>query len=79
MEEYNLVCQNPWCKGHFICKESDMINTENGKEFPKKCHKCNSFSDELSGGIEWKDKTYEGSRWDKQPHQIIYKVTNYKQ
>ena len=45
----------------------------------QQCKKCKSFATELSGGVEWKDKTYEGDRWDNnKPHQITYKVTNYK-
>lgn len=45
---------------------------------PKVCKKCLSFDNELSGGIEWIDKSYEGNRFDNEPHQIRYKVTNYK-
>ena len=45
---------------------------------PKVCKKCLSFDKELSGGIEWVDKSYEGNRFDNEPHQIRYKVTNYK-
>jgi hypothetical protein len=33
----------------------------------------------MSSGIEWKDKTYEGGRFDGMSHQISYKVTNFKQ
>jgi hypothetical protein len=32
----------------------------------------------MSGGVEWKDKTYEGERFDGVAHQISYKVTNFK-
>ena len=48
------------------------------KEQPKECPKCKSFRSELSGGVEWKDKMYEGPRIDGRPHEIKYKVTNYK-
>lgn len=78
MEDIKLVCQNPWCKGHFFCKESEIKLVDEQPVYPKNCPKCISFSEELSGGVEWKDKTYEGSRWDDRPHQISYKVTNYK-
>jgi hypothetical protein len=78
MEQFLKVCQNPWCKAHFYYTENDFINTEDGLLPPNKCKKCLSFENELSGGIEWRDKTYEGSRWDGKPHQITYKVTNFK-
>jgi hypothetical protein len=47
------------------------------KIYPSVCKKCKSFDTELSGGVEWKDKEYEGDIWDG-PHQIKYKVTNFK-
>jgi hypothetical protein len=79
MEIFNSICQNPWCKGQYSYTENDFVKTEDGLEPPKQCKKCKSFATELSGGVEWKDKTYEGDRWDNnRPHQITYKVTNYK-
>lgn len=91
MEEFINICRNPWCKASFIYTEKDMtlvkseslksINSvpdENTKEPPTECPKCKSFNNELSSGVEWKDKTYEGSRFDGTPHQIKYKVTNYR-
>lgn len=45
---------------------------------PKTCNKCKSFNNELSGGVTWKDREYEGDRFDNKPHQMQYKVTNYK-
>lgn len=78
MEEFKSVCNNPWCKGHFSYTEKDFVKTDNGLEHPKQCRKCISFATELSSGVEWTDKSYEGSRWDTTPHQIKYKVTNYK-
>jgi hypothetical protein len=78
MEIFNLVCSNPWCKAHFSYTELNFIKTEEGLIHPKECLKCKSFSEEMSGGVEWKDKTYEGSRFDDKPHEIKYKVTNYK-
>jgi hypothetical protein len=92
MDKMKTVCRNPWCKAHFYYTEDDMIIlTDNSrpskidvilekveKSPPSNCPKCRSFNTELSGGVEWKDKTYEGSRFDGMPHQIKYKVTNYK-
>ena len=92
MDKIKTVCSNPWCKGHFFYTEADMIEVKNDirtskidsvlnetqKVAPKECPKCRSFSTELSGGVEWKDKEYEGSRFDGAPHEFRYKVTNYK-
>ena len=61
--------------GIFIEEKKDE---EVQKSPPSTCPKCKSFDTELSGGIEWKDKEYEGSRFDGMPHQMKYKVTNYK-
>lgn len=78
MEEYRSICQNPWCKATFVYYEKDMIITENGPIKPKQCNKCISFDQQLSGGVEWTDQNYEGSRIDNRPHEIKYKVTNFK-
>lgn len=78
MEELKSVCKNPWCKGTFVYKEDDMVEVDGVKVPPKQCNKCRSFGCELSAGVEWKDKEYEGSRWDGMPHQIKYKVTTYR-
>ena len=78
MEEFMSVCSNPWCKSTFTYTESDFIKSEGDLIHPKQCKKCRSFCNEMSGGVEWKDKTYEGSRFDGMPHQISYKVTNFK-
>jgi len=67
--ENKRVCSNPWCKGTFSY-------SEDVEEIPIICPKCKSFETELSGGVTWKDKTYEGSRWDG-PHQISYKIKKY--
>ncbi len=64
------VCSNPWCKGIF-----NYSISENG-DIPKVCPKCQSFDNELSGGVTWKEKQYEGSRWDG-PHQMSYKIKKY--
>jgi len=76
--EYRSVCVNPWCKSHFIYKDIDIKEIDGKKVTPTQCKKCKSFNDELSGGITWEDKEYEGSRDDGMPHQISYKVTNFK-
>lgn len=77
METFNSVCSNPWCKAHFSYTELNFIKTDDGMIHPKQCQKCRSFDKELSGGVEWKDRSYEGSI-DTGPHEIKYKVTNYR-
>lgn len=76
--EYKSVCNNPWCKAHFFYGKEDIVIVEEKEVHPKKCKKCQSFDTELSGGVTWEDKEYEGDRIDG-PHQIRYRVTNYKQ
>ena len=72
------ICKSPWCKGRFEYEEYEMVTDENGNKIPPKyCQKCKSFETELSGGVEWKNKEYEGNRWDGTPHQISYKVKKY--
>jgi hypothetical protein len=78
MEKILSVCKNPWCKAHFYYTELDMIEVEDQLIPPKSCKKCQSFDKELSGGVDWNDKQYEGPRFDPRPHEIKYKVTNYK-
>jgi hypothetical protein len=73
MEEIKAVCRNPWCKATFTyTEEVDGIKVE-----PKECNKCKSFNNDTSGGVTWKDKEYEGSRFDGMPHQIRYKINKY--
>lgn len=74
MDQLLSVCKNPWCKGTFPYKEEDMEEVDGVKVPPRQCNKCRSFNTELSGGIEWKDKEYEGSRDDSMYHEIKYKV-----
>lgn len=88
MKTFQTVCSNPWCKATFTFTEEDLIvvnkdkrtnsSEEEEKIEPKICKKCQSFDKDLSGGIEWKDKEYEGDRFDGLPHSIRYKVTNYR-
>ena len=77
MEELRSVCRNPWCKAPFVYTEKDMDIVDGVKVAPKECNKCKSFGGELSGGVTWKDKEYEGSRFDGLPHQIRYKINKY--
>lgn len=79
MEQKWEICQSPWCKGRFNYTDYDLVKNDNGDLVaPRICPKCKSFDNELSGGVEWKTKEYEGSRFDGMPHQINYKITNYK-
>lgn len=65
MELKQSMCKNPWCKAHFNY-ESD--------EAPDTCYKCQSFDGELSGGVTWSEKKYEGNRYDGQSHPISINV-----
>jgi hypothetical protein len=76
--EHRSVCRNPWCKTHFIYYDKDIKDVDGKKVIPSQCSKCKSFNDDLSGGVTWEDKEYEGPRDDGMPHQIRYKITNYK-
>lgn len=94
MEQFTGVCKSPWCKATFYYTEKDFVlvkkeinrsqkNKPTNEETEEKappvfCKKCESFDKELSGGVTWKDKTYEGDRFDNLPHQIKYKVTNFR-
>lgn len=89
MDELRTVCKNPWCKATFFYTESDMTIVDNGsrsgkidemldevkKVAPKECPKCRSFNSDLSGGVSWTDKKYEGPRDDGRPHPFAYNVT----
>lgn len=81
MQELKTVCANPWCKATFFYKEEDMTvlksDGEEVKVSPKVCHKCKSFDNELSGGISWEERKYEGDPWSG-AQRIKYNVTNYK-
>ena len=65
MEQKTIICQNPWCKVRFV---------HHTEEAPDHCPKCQSFESELSGGVTWVDKNYEGSRFDGQPHPISINI-----
>lgn len=74
----NAICRNPWCKASFPFCEEDMTEVGGVMVDPKECPKCKSFNEEMSGGVAWTDKQYEGDRFDGMPHQIKYRVTNYR-
>jgi len=78
MEKFIGICSSPWCKAHFEYTELDLVVSGDTTIHPKTCHKCVSFDSDMSGGVSWVDKEYEGSRFDGTPHQIKYKVTNFK-
>lgn len=78
MENKTAICGSPWCKATFVYHDIDMVEVDGVRSAPKMCPKCKSFDSELSGGVTWTDKEYEGSRFDGTPHQIRYKVTNFR-
>jgi hypothetical protein len=65
------ICKNPWCKGTFSYREDEIINGE----IPRVCQKCKGF-EQLSGGITWTDKQYEGDRFDGKAHKTAINVTS---
>ncbi len=91
MQQMISVCKNPWCKAHFPYTENDMVVvTENSTNMkinqiieevqkmpPQVCPKCRSFDTELSGGVTWTEKKYEGKRFDGLPHPISVNVSKY--
>jgi hypothetical protein len=78
MEKFLAVCKSPWCKAHFEYTQNDILIVDENELAPTTCPKCKSFDSELSGGVTWTDKEYEGSRFDGTPHEIKYKVTNFR-
>ena len=78
MEVFKMVCKNPWCKGHFTYTEADFETiSDGGKVAPIYCNKCKSFNKDLSGGVTWTNKDYEGNPWIG-AHEINIKVNRYK-
>lgn len=61
------ICKNPWCK----------VQISYDGEKPLYCKKCNSFNNDLSGGVSWSDRVYDGPRFDGVPHMININVKNY--
>ena len=74
MTEFKAICKNPWCKSTFLYTENDIIDDC----APKHCKKCDGFNNNLSAGVTWEEREYEGGRNDFMSHEIKYKVTNYK-
>ena len=72
------VCSNPWCKATYQFSEKEVPEIDGSKQWPKECPKCKSFDTQLSGGVTWNTREYEGSRFDGMPHQIKYRVTNFR-
>lgn len=72
------ICSNPWCKATFDFSEEERKGADGVERDPAQCPKCRSFDSELSGGVTWNTKEYEGSRFDGMPHQIKYRVTNFR-
>lgn len=77
METLKTVCSNPWCKATFIFTDADCKLVDGVSIEPKVCQKCKSFDCELSGGVTWEDKVYEGDRFDNTPHEFRYKIRNF--
>jgi hypothetical protein len=85
MEQMMSVCRNPWCKAHFYYTDKDMVVIEDKlsgkisdeKVPPMECPKCKSFDKELSGGVTWTEKKYEGSRIDGSSGPISINVSRY--
>lgn len=78
MELLSKICENPWCKAKFTYTEQDIHMVDGEEVRPKQCPKCISFSNDLSGGVTWTDKNYEGTIYDDGPHQIRYRITNFR-
>lgn len=65
------LCTNFWCKVWFDVKEEDYSSDSNFSQ----CPKCRGYSTSLSsGGVENNGvREYEGSRYDDQPHETLFK------
>lgn len=60
----DLICSNPWCKS--------ITKVDDDYEY-KQCYKCISFNNDLSNGVDWEDKNYDGIKYDG-PHKIDIKI-----
>jgi hypothetical protein len=78
MERFNRICENPWCKAPYSYTTDDLKIIDGEVLKPKQCPKCFSFDKDLSGGVTWSDKNYEGSTNEDGPHEIRYKITNFR-
>ncbi len=70
-DDIRLVCSNPWCKAHFFFEKNEE------DIYPKECNKCKSFDYQLSAGVTWETKKYEGDRMDGMPHTFRYKINKF--
>lgn len=77
METMKTVCSNAWCKATFLFTEDDCKEVDGVKKEPKFCTKCKSFDTQMSGGVTWEDKVYEGDRFDNTPHEFKYKIRKF--
>ena len=75
--EKTTVCSNPWCKATFCFKEEDCKEVDGDIIEPRVCQKCNSFDAEMSGGVTWENKEYEGDIYDNTPHEFKYKIRKF--
>lgn len=78
MEILRTVCRNQWCKATFEFTQNEMLDQDGELIPPLHCKKCQSFENELSGGIEWKDKTYTDDAPYRGPISFRHKVTNFR-
>lgn len=63
--ENKSICKNLWCRATYSY-EGDIPTGE--------CKKCVSFNTDMSGGVTWKDKTYNEPRNDGKAHEIEIKT-----
>jgi len=66
--EQKSICRNPWCKATYFYT---------GETPPGVCHKCDSFDNQLSGGVSWFTKHYPESRNDGAYHEISINTKNF--
>ena len=53
------VCSNKWCRATYEFE---------GEDAPGFCQKCNSFNNQLSGGVTWQDRNYNEPLYDGKEH-----------
>jgi hypothetical protein len=78
MEILRTVCRNQWCKATFEYTQSDLQQVDDELVPPQQCKKCRSFSDELSGGVEWSERNYTNDVPLRGPISFRHKVTNFR-
>lgn len=67
MENQNKgICSNPWCKSTYVYV---------GDTPPGVCPKCDSFDNNLSGGVSWSTKVYNEPRDDGGYHEISINIS----